>query len=346
MSDPQPEESRRLKAVRAVDLLDKPEEERFQRITRLARRHFRASACAITLIDEDRYFHVAQDGLDRREGGRRTNSICSQVVHGKTPVIITDLSEDAQNEVYRDLVNRLKLHFYAGVPILSPDGFALGALCVMDHVPRRFSRRDLESLADFAAIVEDEMMFKHADVAKRELIGQVERLRFRAFVDPLTNVWNRGAIFDILNGEVERAIRTGHDLSVCMLDLDRFKRINDNYGHQVGDEVLKETCVRIRSSVRPYDGIGRYGGEEFLIVFPETSAEQAQSQAERIRLSLCSRPFDLGESREETITTSIGVACLYPTENITALVGRADAALYQAKNSGRNRVALASLPKR
>ncbi len=335
------DEAKRLQAVRDLGLLDQPEEERFRRITRLARRHFRASSCAITLIDEERYFHVAQDGLSKRGAGKKANSLCSQVVQGKAPVVIAESSPDSQSSHYRSLLERLQLTFYAAVPILSPDGYAVGALCIMDHAMKRFSRRDLESLADFAAIVEDEMMFKRADIDRRELIGQVEKLRFRAFTDPLTQVWNRGAIFDILNRETERAARSGSDLSVCMLDLDHFKRINDTYGHQKGDDVLVETCVRIRSSIRPYDGTGRYGGEEFLIVFPETSGEQAFAQAERIRRAICSRPFDIGEDHKETISVSIGVAVARPKESIKSLIERADIALYRAKNQGRNQVVLA-----
>lgn len=338
MSEPISEEEKRLQAVQALGLLDQPEEERFQRITRLARRHFRAGTCAITLIDKDRTFFVAGDGLDSRDGGKRWDSVCSHVVAGKHPVIVSDQSSEAKDPIYHELIQRIGLHFYAGVPILSPEGYAVGSFCVMDHVPRRFSRRDLESLADFAAIVEDEMMFKKASIERRELVGKVEKLRFRAFVDPLTNVWNRGAIFDILRREVERARRSGHDLSVCMLDLDHFKRVNDNYGHQAGDEVLKEICIRIRSSIRPYDSIGRYGGEEFLIVYPETTAEQASTQAERIRKAAGGHPFSLGNDREELITASLGVAHFHPNDDIKDLIERADEALYRAKAEGRNRV--------
>lgn len=340
MPDAHSEEEKRLKAVADLNLLDKPEEERFQRITRLVRRHFQASASSITLIDSNRAFYVARDGLVDRSGPRKASQ-CNRVVDNKDPLVIKDLSLEAQSDVYKNLVERLDLHFYAGVPILSPDGYAVGALCVMDHIPRRFSRRELESLVDFASIVEDEMQFKRTDVVNRELVSQVERLRFRAFVDPLTNVWNRGAIFDVLHRELERSRRSEQALSVCMLDLDRFKSVNDTYGHQAGDEVLQETCVRVRSAVRPYDSIGRYGGEEFLIVYPETNLKQATSQAERVRKAVGEREFQLPGGQSKTITVSLGVAELQADEDIKSVIARADAALYQAKNEGRNRVATA-----
>lgn len=341
MKKPDPDELERLKAVQSLNLLDQPEEERFQRITRLARQHFRAGICAVTLIDKERAFYVAQEGLNNRDGGQRQKTPCNKVVMEKAPFVVADLSKEAQSSVYRGLVDRLDLHFYAGVPLLSQDGHAVGALCIMDHKPRRFTRRDLEALADFASLVEDQMTLFKSGIAQRELISQLERLRVRAFIDPLTNVWNRGAIFDLLSRELERARRTGNDLSICFLDLDHFKSVNDEFGHQSGDKVLTEFCRRLRDNVRPYDSIGRYGGEEFLVVFPETDAPRAFSQSERMRQSISQLEFQLNDEARKTITTSIGVATFDGEEDIKALIERADKALYQAKSEGRNKTVAA-----
>ncbi|MFA5508885.1 MAG: sensor domain-containing diguanylate cyclase [Vulcanimicrobiota bacterium] len=338
MTEPHGEESLRLKALAALELLDQPEEERFQRITRLVRRHFQAAGSAITLIDKERAYFLARDGMSSARETPRSKTLCSQVVIGRRPVVVSDHSPDSLTPAYQGLVEQLSLNFYAGMPLLTPDGYAVGALCVMDHIPRKFSRRELESLADFAAIVENEMLFKAAAENQRELISQVEKLRIRAFLDPLTGVWNRGGLFDVLNREVERARRSSSPLTLCMLDLDRFKRINDTYGHPVGDEVLKELCLRVRAAVRPYDALGRYGGEEFILVFPETTLQQAESQAERVREAVGGQPFQLPGAREETITISIGVAELQDEEKVEATIERADRALYRAKREGRNRV--------
>jgi diguanylate cyclase (GGDEF)-like protein len=337
MNEPQTEEGRRLEALANLGLLDKPEEERFQRITRLVRNHFRASASAITLLDQDRAYYLAHDGLESRQSPR-SNALCSHVVEGKVPVVVADHSADSLTEVYKKLVERLNLSFYAGVPIITPEGYAVGALCVMDHIPRKFTRRELESLADFAAIVEDEILMRRATETNRELISQVEKLRIRAFVDPLTAVWNRSGISDVLRREMERSVRSQQPLSVCMLDLDHFKRINDTYHHQAGDKVLKDVCLRVREAVRSYDALGRYGGEEFLLVFPETNLEQARSQAERVRKAVGNTPFEVRPGVEETVTVSIGVAQLGAEEKAEGAIARADTALYQAKENGRNRV--------
>jgi len=340
LSGPDLEEQKRLEALTDLGLLDRPQEERFQRITRLARQHFRAGICTITLIDEERAHYLAQDGLDTRAGGPRESTMCNRVVIERAPVVVADLSKEAATAVYQNLVERLKLFFYAGVPIMNVDGYVIGALCVMDHIPRRFSRRELESLADFASIVEDEILIRRAGEVQRELVSQVEKLRLRAYVDQLTGVWNRAAVFDILERELDRAERNDQSICVCMLDLDDFKQVNDTYGHQAGDEVLQELCRRLRSSIRPYDSIGRYGGEEFLVVFPETTARQAQRQAERIREVVEQDPFEVQGGEERTITVSIGVANYTQKEELNQLISRADAALYRAKRGGKNKVVL------
>ena len=337
------EEEQRLRAVAALQLVGRPEEERFRRITRLVRRHFHASAASITLVDRDRQFLVSQQGLDCRETPR-TESVCSLVVEDKAPLVIADLNENSRTREFRGLINRLKLAFYAGVPLFSPEGWALGALCVLDHTPRRFSEKDMEALADFAAIVEDEILMRRVDSHNQALISQVERLRLRAFVDALTGVWNRGAIFDLLNREMDRARRTREELSLVILDIDFFKKVNDTYGHLAGDEVLKELCDRLKASVRAYDAVGRYGGEEFMVVYPAADLAQATAQAERLRRTVEEKPFRLG-GRDYTLTISLGVTAMEGVEDLPeSMLERADAALYQAKRDGRNRVVSSSRP--
>lgn len=330
------EESQRLQAVRQLELLDRPEEERFERITRLVRRHFHVSASSITLVDHSRQFSVAQEGLPSREAPR-SESVCSLVVADRSPLVITNLSENRRTKDFRLLIDRLKLLFYAGVPLWSAEGWPVGSLCICDHVPRRFSEMDLESLADFAAIVEEELSMTKINRSNRELVEQVEWLRMRAFVDALTGAWNRGALFDLLNREVERSKRGGTDLSLAMLDIDFFKAVNDEYGHPTGDKVLQELVERVKTTVRAYDAVGRYGGEEFLIVFPETDSEQGAALGERIRKAVAEEPFDLG-GQEKAITVSLGVATRAPEESVEDLISRADEAVYEAKRTGRNRV--------
>jgi two-component system cell cycle response regulator len=170
-----------------------------------------------------------------------------------------------------------------------------------------------------------------------DLIHAREELRFQATHDVLTGIWNRGALMDLLRRELQRSSRTQGNTGVLMLDLDHFKNINDTYGHLTGDMVLKEVTHRISQVIRSYDLVGRYGGEEFLIVLPSCDKPQVLNSAERMRTAVAGAPV-LAASSEIRVTVSIGgtVASGGATSEKEPL-GIADAALYQAKNAGRNR---------
>ncbi len=172
-----------------------------------------------------------------------------------------------------------------------------------------------------------------------DLIAAREALHEQATRDPLTWVWNRYAILDILDRELQRGRRQGAPVSVVMADLDHFKSINDSYGHLVGDAVLREAARRMRDAVRTYDAVGRYGGEEFLMVFPGLDHEGALQLAERLRRVLCASPV-VTEGGPVRITASLGVSALAAGDHRTAesLIEAADQALYRAKKSGRNQV--------
>jgi diguanylate cyclase (GGDEF)-like protein len=175
-----------------------------------------------------------------------------------------------------------------------------------------------------------------------QLMNAQEALRDQASRDPLTGIWNRTAIFDAVHRELVRAEREGNQLGVVMVDIDHFKNLNDTHGHQAGDAVLREFTRRIARSLRPYDSVGRYGGEEFLVALPGCDVDAAARHAERLRSLIGEEPFDTSEGRH-TITCSLGVACTTPLCKVDtdSLVRCADAALYRAKHNGRNRVEVA-----
>jgi diguanylate cyclase (GGDEF)-like protein/PAS domain S-box-containing protein len=166
-----------------------------------------------------------------------------------------------------------------------------------------------------------------------------EDLLEQATHDALTGVFNRRHVEDVLGKEVERAERHARPLAVAILDADHFKRINDTHGHQTGDEVLRAISDRCRKTLRTNDVLGRYGGEEFVIVFPETKLEEAGAVAERLRAAVAERPIEVGPDALG-VTVSIGLAAHAPGQGIDKLLQRADAALYTAKQDGRNLVRL------
>ena len=174
------------------------------------------------------------------------------------------------------------------------------------------------------------------------LIDAREKMRDRATHDPLTGLWNRDAITEILNTEYQRARRESHYMAVAMADIDHFKQVNDTFGHLAGDAVLREVARRITSSLRPYDAVARYGGEEFLFVLPGCDMERGKKMAERIRGRISAEPMDTPDGLI-SITVSFGVAdTSFGTDGEPEQVLRAaDAALYKAKEAGRDRVELA-----
>ena len=175
---------------------------------------------------------------------------------------------------------------------------------------------------------------------QHRLLETQAALQHAATHDRLTGLWNRGTVVDHLDGELNRTRREGASMSVLLVDIDYFKRINDTYGHAAGDQVLCEVSQRIRSQLRAYDTAGRYGGEEFLVVLPGTDASSARVVAERLRSSVHTTPV-MGESFSHEVSVSIGLACTDAVGfELSALVHVADQALYRAKAAGRNRVEL------
>ncbi len=175
--------------------------------------------------------------------------------------------------------------------------------------------------------------------ALEEANAKLERL---ATVDPLTAVWNRRHFLELAAVELSRARRHERRLSVFLLDLDHFKAVNDGHGHAAGDEVLRTAVARARSALRTSDQIARFGGEEFVVLLPETDIEGARIVAERVRAAIADGPVD-ADGHGLSVTASLGVAEWNAGEpSIEHTLRRADAALYEAKQSGRDRVCLAS----
>jgi diguanylate cyclase (GGDEF)-like protein len=169
-----------------------------------------------------------------------------------------------------------------------------------------------------------------------DLLKAQEALRERANKDLLTMLPNRSAIAEALAHEIARSHRDHRTVGVILLDIDRFKAINDTYGHFAGDAVLRETALRLKHNVRTYDVVGRYGGEEFLVVLPNCDLEQATQQAERMREKLSSEKMTI-EGAELTVTASFGVTVSDGSDRSPEVFVRAaDEALYLAKAGGRN----------
>jgi two-component system, cell cycle response regulator len=176
------------------------------------------------------------------------------------------------------------------------------------------------------------------------LVQAREAMRFKATHDTLTEIWNRGAILEALNREVWRARREGSSLGVLMGDLDHFKSVNDTYGHLAGDCVLREVARRMRTNTRPYDSLGRYGGEEFLILLPGCGGSETREKAERLRYAITRDPVDTPAGALKVTMSFGGVSTGdWPRDSANQILQMADLALYRAKTEGRNRAVMAGV---
>ncbi|KPK65192.1 MAG: hypothetical protein AMK73_03695 [Planctomycetes bacterium SM23_32] len=203
-----------------------------------------------------------------------------------------------------------------------------------DYVIKPFDRQELEVRVRAGQRVLD---------LQQDLLDAQERLRQMATHDGLTGLWNHQGILEALEREFNRHVREQSSIGVAMLDVDRFKQVNDTHGHQVGDTVLAELAGRMEQAVRPYDTLGRYGGEEFLLILPGCDGESAAKIAERVRTAVSDRSVAT-TGGPVSVTASIGVAASSDLAAASAadLVRAADTALYQAKADGRNCVARAA----
>lgn len=167
----------------------------------------------------------------------------------------------------------------------------------------------------------------------------LNRMQNEILTDSLTGCYNRKYLFDHGKKDFSLARRSKFDLSVLMIDLDHFKQINDNHGHQAGDKVLIQFAQRIEQSIRPGDRFGRYGGEEFMVILNNQTMEQAIALAERLRLAICAQQFSIGDQKIP-VTISIGACHMNEAfDHFAEVVSKSDEALYKAKQNGRNRVA-------
>lgn len=333
-------ETNRLAALRGLELLDTPLEDRFERITRLASRLLNAPVAAISLVDSQRQWFKSIQGCNLSQTTRAV-SFCGHAILQTDVMVVEDARRDPRFADNPLVTKDPHIVFYAGCPIRAADGSTIATICIVDQEPRALTEEDRQLIRDLAAITESEVNTTMQSGVQRELISQLDEMRRHSKVDSLTRVWNRGAVFDLLDAECADASRSdGQGICVLMADIDHFKQINDNHGHAGGDEVLRQVARRMLSALRPTDSLGRYGGEEFMIVLGRCETpEDGRAIAERVRerVGACTIQTQYGEI---AATLSIGLVFHerpLPDQGLP-LTRAADAALYLAKRKGRNRV--------
>ncbi|MES2740112.1 MAG: sensor domain-containing diguanylate cyclase [Pseudomonadota bacterium] len=318
-------ETARLIELRESGILDTPREQAFDDIASLAAAIFRAPIAAVSFIDDRRQWFKSIVGMDLPEVPLGI-SLCLHTLRLPGTVLeVPDTLKDPRFVGHPIVDGAPRVRLYVSAPILSSSGLALGTVCAMDMAPRAVTRQEIQAIESLGRQV----------TAHLELRSALRGMEREGMTDYLTGLWNRRAFDRRLGGEWNLHRISGKPLSLLAIDLDHFKRINDTFGHPVGDEVLARTAKVIRSSVRENDLAARFGGEEFTVILPGTTAQQATVVAEKIRAAI-----ETARWTHAPVTASIGLATLTPVQGGSApsLMQHADRALYEAKHAGRNRV--------
>jgi len=335
-------EKERLAALKQLNILDTPLEERFERVTRIVSRSLNVPIAAVSLIDESRQWFKSIQGLSASETPRDI-AFCAHAILDDELLLIPDATQDERFADNPLVTNEPFIRFYAGYPLSLSKDIRVGTLCVIDHVPRELSSEDLEILHDLAKMVESELIavaLSEVQIALIQELGELERL---AMLDSLTRLWNRLGIDTLLHREWEYAVRKNSTVAIVMVDFDNFKPINDTYGHLVGDEVLQGCSRLILSSLRSSDVLGRWGGDEFILILPGADEQQAIMILKRIQEVITQEPM-ITSCGEIKISVSMGGVIVIPSEQretIEYWIGKADDELMNVKRSGKGQFQLA-----
>ncbi|WP_150621551.1 GGDEF domain-containing protein [Pandoraea horticolens] len=323
------DEAERLAALRRYEILDTPPEPAFDRIVRLASHVLGTPIVLISLIDETRQWFKARQGIDAAQTPR-SMAFGAHAILGDDVLVVPDARADRRFADNPLVTGEPNIRFYAGAPLRTPEGHCLGTLCVIDRRARTLDNEKRALLADLSALVVDELELRRVN----RVLGDM------AMRDGLTAALNRRAFLIQAERQFATARAQQRRLSVLMLDIDHFKRVNDTWGHAIGDRVIVELTLVLRATLRKGTVIGRLGGEEFAVLLPEADAQRAMQASERLLTAIGSASVP-GPNGPVRISASIGISSLAVDDaDFGTLLQRTDRALYAAKQAGRNRAAV------
>ena len=312
------DETMRLVSLHSLRLLDSAPEDRFDRITQMAKRLFDVDICLVSLVDAERQWFKSRQGLDACQTDRDV-SFCGHAIREESAFVVKDTLDDARFADNPLVTDDPHIRFYAGYPVHAPNGHRIGTLCLIDRLPRNFSDGDRATLKDFARLVDDEL-------ASTSEIN----------VDEMTGIANRRGFTMVGKHLLPMCRRNDLSVEVLFFDLDGFKNINDNHGHEAGDDALKFFAKLLLKSFRKADVVARLGGDEFVIMMvgERSFVERAMKDME-LRAARTDDPI------EKLVRWSVGRVAFDPSRHASVedLLADADRQMYRDKGASKRSTA-------
>lgn len=302
-------EAQRLQALYSLKILDSEAEERFNRITRIAQKLFNVPIALVTLVDKDRQWFKAKSGLEVSQTPRDI-SFCGHTILAEEIMIVEDALEDERFKDNPLVTSSPDIRFYLGCPLKVQGEFNIGTLCLIDRKSRKFNESDLKVIKDLAGMVEAEFTATHLST-----------------IDDLTQISNRRGFLSIGQQIFKRCNQYDKNLSLLFFDLNKFKLINDNYGHEEGNKVLKIFSQQLLKNFRHSDLVARLGGDEFCVLCSGLSAQQLPNVIKRFQIKLNNA------ATNHPIGFSVGAIQFdrLKHNSINALIDAADKEMYENK---------------
>lgn len=308
-------EAERLHALRTLEILDTSHEERFDRVTRMAKRMFGVEISLVSLVDEERQWFKSKQGLDATETSREI-SFCGHAINQDGLFIVPNAVEDQRFFDNPLVTGGPNIRFYAGYPLKLRQGINVGTLCLIDSKPKHLEEEDKQLLNDLGAMIEQEI-----------------RSIQLATLDELTLISNRRGFLTLAEHAQKICQRKKISMTIILFDLNKFKPINDNFGHHEGDFALRQFAEAMRRAFRESDVIGRLGGDEFVAMLTGANEEQLSTVLDRFKNEVDA--INKAMSKPYTIAYSAGVAH-FPFDaekSLEEMVAVADASMYENKNA-------------
>ncbi|MCH8500708.1 MAG: sensor domain-containing diguanylate cyclase [Aliidiomarina sp.] len=335
-------DEKRLEALYRYNILDTDFDPCFDDLAELGAYICEMPIAVINFVDKDRQWFKSEIGLGVRETALDV-SVCKHAILQPGLFVVPDMTKDERFANYDLVTGEPHLRFYAGALLESSDGFPLGTFCVLDYQPRELTAQQQKALKTLARQVMNQLELMKINAEQRETLKDLERshklLEIEASTDELTQLANRRAITHALQHELSLMQSMRRPSSALLLDLDFFKAVNDQHGHLVGDEVLKEFAAFCNHEFRSSDLIGRWGGEEFVFILPGSDIAVAQKVVTRFQEKLKTKSFTKARIQ---LSFSAGLIELNTSTSPKSTFKKLDDLLYQAKTEGRDQIICAA----